>query len=444
MVLLLLEKPADVELLLLVELSPLLLLLPLLLVVAVVLRLLVGGRLLLLVLACVVPHIGVLVLLVLLQRVMLLYVLVLVGYPRLLFQLGDSGGSTCVVACGGVGAMVDACGDVSRSTVTTIQGGRRAATGGVALASFGSVAAAATSGGATCGAFAAASVGFRPFASARTNGHRDAGCRAADGVVVRVVVATGDGSRHAIARGGAGGADATSGATCAKWHHVVAIVALVGGLCRVVGGGDGAIAIHVVAGTTIAWLAADWRAVVGIRRQRAATCGAVIGVDTNVGGLRTPAVGDIDVAATSGANDATWRQADDVVTDVGGLRFVVVVVSGGADGVVVVGGVVDGIVVAYVDASWRPVVSIRRLRATNGGDVIGDAINASGQRVAPGGAYGSVAATSEATIVGWRKAVVVNAHVVGFALLLLWVLLLVLFMVIWLHVLMLLSGRLVL
>jgi hypothetical protein len=74
---------------------PLLLMLLLLLVAvaAVVLRLLVGDRLLLMVMACAWPHIGVLVLLVLLQRVpqlMLWHVLALVGDRRLLFQLGDN------------------------------------------------------------------------------------------------------------------------------------------------------------------------------------------------------------------------------------------------------------------------------------------------------------------------------------------------------------------
>jgi hypothetical protein len=65
-------------------------LLLLLLLVAVVLRLMVGGRLLVLVLTCAWPHLGVLVLLVLLQRVLLLQVLVLVGEWRLMFQVGDN------------------------------------------------------------------------------------------------------------------------------------------------------------------------------------------------------------------------------------------------------------------------------------------------------------------------------------------------------------------
>jgi hypothetical protein len=72
---------------------PLLLLSLVVVVVAVVLRLLVGSRLLLSVLACARPHVGVLVLLVQLQRVLVLmpqHVKVLVGDRRLMFQLEDN------------------------------------------------------------------------------------------------------------------------------------------------------------------------------------------------------------------------------------------------------------------------------------------------------------------------------------------------------------------
>jgi hypothetical protein len=88
LLLLLLQQPADVGIVVVVV-PPWLLLL---LLVAEVLRLLVGGRLLLLVLVWAWPHLGVLVLLVLLRRVqllMLLHVLVPVGDRRLIFLLGD-------------------------------------------------------------------------------------------------------------------------------------------------------------------------------------------------------------------------------------------------------------------------------------------------------------------------------------------------------------------
>jgi hypothetical protein len=85
--LLLFQQPADIGLRLVM------LLLLRLLLVAVVLRLLVGGRPMPLVLASTRPQLGMLVLLVLLQRVLLMmlsHVLVLVGDRRLLSQLGDN------------------------------------------------------------------------------------------------------------------------------------------------------------------------------------------------------------------------------------------------------------------------------------------------------------------------------------------------------------------
>jgi hypothetical protein len=95
LLLLLLQQPADVGIVV-VMVPPLLLLLVVVVVVvvvAVVLRLLVGGRLLLMVLACAWPHLGMLVLHVLLRRVellMVLHVLGLVGDRRLWFLLGDN------------------------------------------------------------------------------------------------------------------------------------------------------------------------------------------------------------------------------------------------------------------------------------------------------------------------------------------------------------------
>jgi hypothetical protein len=392
--LLLLQQPADVGLLVVpIPPLPLLLLMLLVVVVAVVFRLLVGGRLLLLVVASAWPHLEVLVLMVLLHRVFLLtllHVLVLVGDRRLLFKLGDN-----VLLL--VGSLVLSLVVV----VVLVLWQQQVLFHGQVLLLFKVV------GGLQLGVSMLMSlvvlpmllvvgvlhVGFlrlrlmllvcgRVLQYLLLDIETPLVGRFED-VVVRVAVVTGAGSRLAIAHGGIGGGAPTSGANAARWHHVVDGVVIVACELRhfVV---DAPAAIDSAAGTIDACVNAGWRAVLGIRRLRVANGGAVIGVVTNACGLRAHAVGVVAATATRGATAFGWHHDVDVFTDV-----VVVVVAGG--------GVVAITTTACVDADWRMVVGIRMQRAATGGNVIGVVIDASGQRVAPRGAFGGVATTCGAT-----------------------------------------------
>jgi hypothetical protein len=197
--------------------------------------------------------------------------------------------------------------------VTDIYGGHMAANGGVVAVARG--------GGATSAVFAAVGAGFRLTALAPTSGHRNAVGRAAGGVAIRVVIATGADSLPDVAPCGtfSGGA-ATSGSHAHGWHQAPNALTVAGGLRAVAISGDMVVATDVVVGTTIVCVDAGWRVVVGIRRQTVATSGAIVGVVTNASELRAHVVGSVVVdAATSGATSARWHKVDDVVMDVGGL-----------------------------------------------------------------------------------------------------------------------------
>jgi hypothetical protein len=85
--------------------------------------------------------------------------------------------------------------------------------------------------------------------------------RSGGDVAVRFVVATGSGSRQAVAPDAIGGVAATSGATYVGWHRAAIVVTVAGGLRHVVVGGDVVAVTDGVAGTAAACFDASWRAV---------------------------------------------------------------------------------------------------------------------------------------------------------------------------------------
>jgi hypothetical protein len=196
-------------------------------------------------------------------------------------QRATVAGSIGAVTDGVVG-VVAAAGVVSRSSVSTIHGGRRVVAGGVVVVAGGGVAAVARSGGATCGVFAVVGACFWPGAIAPSSGHRDVVGRAIGGVVVLAIGATGARSRTAFANGDTscgnfGGVAATRGAIVVGWHQAVVVVTKPGGL-RVVALG----VAPFVPTTSRAFVARLHQAIV---------------VVTNVGGLRHVVAGGGAIAA---------------------------------------------------------------------------------------------------------------------------------------------------